>query len=408
MLGRSCLIARTRNTFHFSLLAMTHSLRRSLVNGFQLFEVHHLKVLFVIDSLGSGGAQRQFVNIVNGLSAVHQVAVFLYHGNSNFFRSALLPIIPVHSLNRQTETAFQFEVLKALKQHMEDTDIVISYLPTANIYCAIVGVLNRRVRHIACEMSVINETESKVRRLMANLANYRSSHVVCNSVAHANYIAALPGMVNKTSAIWNGCANLPFRPKPARDARSMSLLVVGRVAYPKNGVRLLQALQIFHERNGFMPQVSWAGRDDNDSRSRLMKREMLEFLACNPVVDERFRFIGEVSDIGALYAAADALILPSLYEGVPVVICEAMLSGCPVVTTRISDNERILGANEERGFLCNPLSPAEICSAIERRVGMSAEDVERITRNARHFAEDHFLIPKMVDGYHRIIESVTR
>lgn len=367
-----------------------------------------MKVLFVIDSLGSGGAQRQFVNIVNGLSAVHQVAVFLYNANSDFFRSVLLPTIPVHSLNRQTKTGFRIDVVKALKQHMEDADIVMSFLPTANIYCAIAGVLNRRVRHIACEMSVINETESTVRRLMTNLANYRSSHVVCNSFAQANYIGALPGMVNKTSAIWNGCANLPFGLKPARDARTLSLVVVGRVAYPKNGVRLLQALQIFHERNGFLPQVSWAGRDDSDSLSRLMKREMLEFLACHPVVYERFRFIGEVSDIGALYAAADALILPSLYEGVPVVICEAMLSGCPVVATRISDNERILGANEERGFLCNPLSPAEICSAIERRVGMSAEDIERITRDARHFAEDHFLIPKMVDGYRRVIEVVTR
>lgn len=79
-----------------------------------------------------------------------------------------------------------------------------------------------------------------------------------------------------------------------------------------------------------------------------------------------------------------------------------------MVATRISDNERILGVNEERGFLCNPLSPAEICTAIERRVGMSAEGIERITRDARHFAEDHFLIPKMVDSYRRLIEVVTR
>jgi glycosyltransferase involved in cell wall biosynthesis len=367
-----------------------------------------LKIIFVIDSLGSGGAQRLFVNIVNGISATHQASVFLYNANSDFFRSDLLPAIPVSSLERKKKSGFRLEVVKALRQHLNDADIVVSFLPTANIYCAITGLLSRRLRLIACEMSVVNETESTVRRLMANLANYLSSHVVCNSFTQAEYVNALPCMGNKASAIWNGCTNLPYVVRTARDARYLSLMVVGRVAYPKNGVRLLQALQIFHERNGFLPQVSWAGRDDSDDRAQLMKREMLEFLAVYPAVAERFCFIGECSDIGSLYAAADALILPSIYEGVPVVICEAMLSGCPVVATRISDNERILGANEERGFLCDPLSPESICSAIERRVAMSSESIERMTRDARQFAEHHFLIPKMIDGYLRVIEAVAR
>lgn len=367
-----------------------------------------MKILFVIDSLGSGGAQRMFVNIVNGLSAVHQATVFLYNANSDFFRSDLLPAIPVHHLDRRARRGFSLDVVKALKRHMDDADVVMSFLPTANVYCAIAGMLSRRARHVACEMSVINETESMTRRLVANLANYQSRHVVCNSFAQADYISALPGMANKVSAIWNGCADLSFAVRPARDPRSLSLMVVGRVAYPKNGVRLLQALQIFYERNRFVPRVSWAGRDDSDERARMMKQQMLDFLQHHPAVNERFRFVGEISDIGKLYADADALILPSIYEGVPVVICEAMFSGCPVVATRISDNQKILGGNEERGFLCDPLSPADLCSAIERRVGKSGESLEQMTREARYFAEEHFSVPKMVDGYRQVIEVVTR
>lgn len=367
-----------------------------------------MKLLFVIDSLGSGGAQRQFVNIANGLSALHDVAVFLYNANSDFFRSDLLPAIPVHHLERRPRSGFSLDVVMALKRHMDGADVVMSFLPTANVYCALTGMLSPRARHIACEMSVVNETESTARRLVANLANYRSRHVICNSFTQADYIRALPGMANKVSAIWNGCTDLPFVPRSPQDARSLSLMVVGRVAYPKNGVRLLQALQIFYERNGFLPQVTWAGRDDSDVRARQMKQQMQEFLEQHPVVRERFRFVGEVADIAALYATADTLILPSIYEGVPVVICEAMLNGCPVVATRISDNEIILGKSEERGFLCDPLSPEDICSAIERRIGMSAQALERMTRGARLFAEEHFLIPKMVDEYRKVIEAVSR
>jgi glycosyltransferase involved in cell wall biosynthesis len=365
-----------------------------------------LKILFVIDSLGSGGAQRLFVNIVNGLSTLHDVSVLLYNANSNFFRDDLLPNIPVHYIERGTKNGFKFEVIRMLKRHMGSADVVVSFLPTANIYCAVAGIMSRRARHIACEMSVVNETESTVRRMAANFANFLSRHVICNSFAQADYIRGRPGMSGKVSAIWNGCADLPFAARTLRDPRSLSMIVVGRVAYPKNGIRLLQALHLFYERNGFVHRVSWAGRDDSDERARLMKKQMLEFLEQHPMVAEKFRFVGEVSDIGVLYAAADTLILPSIYEGVPNVICEAMLSGCIVVATRISDNETILGANEERGFLCDPLSPEDICLAIERRSSMSVKDINQMTQDARRFAEEHFLVPKMIDGYRQVIDDV--
>lgn len=365
-----------------------------------------MKILFVIDSLGSGGAQRLFVNIVNGLSFWYESSVFLYNANSNFFQRDLLTTIPVHSQERRAKSGFNFKALKKLRLLLDDADVVVSFLPTANIYCSIAGLVSRRARHISCEMSVVNEAESKIRRILANLANFGSHHVVCNSFTQANYIRALPGMAKKVSTVWNGCADFHFAVRPLRDPCSLSLVIIGRVAYPKNGVRLLQALQIFFERNRYVPYVTWVGRDDADERSQAMKQQMLDFLQTHPVVNERFRFIGEMSDLSKLYADADALVLPSIYEGLPVVICEAMLSGCPVVATKISDNEKILGSKEERGFLCNPLSPEDICKALERRSAMSAEKLECMTNDARRFAEEHFSVLKMVDGYRQVIKAL--
>lgn len=363
-----------------------------------------MKILFVIDSLGSGGAQRQFVNIVNGLSDSHDVSVFLYNANSDFYRDDLLAGIPVHHAERNGKKGFSFRVLKALRRQMNSSDVVVSFLPTANIYCALAGLGMPPIRHISCEMSVVNETESWVRRIMANVANYLSKHVVCNSYAQAGYIRALPGMSTKVSTVWNGCKDLPFSPKTPDDVQALSFVVVGRIAYPKNGLRLLQALHIFHERRGFVPRVSWAGRDDSDGRSMLMKRQMLAFLNAHPHVNEKFHFFGEVSDIDSLYAQADTLMSASIYEGVPVVICEAMLSGCSVIASRISDNEIILGQGEERGFLCDPLSPADICAAIERRLDTHPAALEQLTREARAYAAEKFSIQEMVDGYRRVIE----
>ena len=75
--------------------------------------------------------------------------------------------------------------------------------------------------------------------------------------------------------------------------------------------------------------------------------------------------------------------MPSIYEGLPNVICEAMLFGCPVIASDVSDNSVILGKNNERGILCDPHSPMSIYDAIERLEHMSNTARLRMIKSAR-------------------------
>jgi glycosyltransferase involved in cell wall biosynthesis len=355
--------------------------------------------------LGSGGAQRLFVNIVNGLSISHEITIFLYKPNSNFFLNQISPSVSVYSLKNQ-KNGFRIDVLWNLRRFFNKNKVVVSFMPTANIYCSLVRIFFiNRVRHISCEMSISTEYESTFIRRLANFANFISNHVICNSYCQANYIRRQVGMSHKVSTIWNGCLDLPFTIKMPTTPNNLKIVIVGRVAFPKNGYRLLQAFLIFYHRNNFLPTVSWVGRDDSDKRSRIMKQEMLKFLEENPVIAKYFNFVGENLNINAVYQHADTILIPSIYEGVPNVLCEAMLAGCIVIASRISDNEKILGSNEERGFLCNPLSPIDICLAIERRINLSSKDLIEITLKARRFAENNFSQKKMIKGYSEVISS---
>jgi len=303
---------------------------------------------------------------------------------------------------------FSWKVLKELKVLMLSSDIALSFLPAANIYCALVRILGSRTSHISCEMSTTNEIETKTRRFLANLANLCSNHVVCNSLTQADYVKDLPGMTNKVSTIWNGYNIYPSAKQPRKDSSLLSLIVVGRIAYPKNGVRLLRALKLFNERNGYVPRLSWAGRDDSGQKDKLMKEQMIDFLSSNPDINEQFQFLGEVSDINTLYQNSDGLILVSLYEGLPNVICEAMLNKCPIIASHISDNSKLLGESEDQGFLCDPLSPESICLAIERRASISADALNIMTEKARRFAEDNFSLSVMIDKYEQVIKNINR
>ena len=57
-----------------------------------------------------------------------------------------------------------------------------------------------------------------------------------------------------------------------------------------------------------------------------------------------------VDDIFKYYKDADALIAVSLYEGLPVVICEAMLSGCFVIASDVCDHPRLIGEELEGSY----------------------------------------------------------
>ena len=332
----------------------------------------------------------------------------MYRPNSNFFKDHLAPGILVESLASNTHLGFSWKIVKALKTPMSKVDTVISFMTAANIYCCIASRLNRRIKHIACEMSITNEAETKIRRFLANLANYFSSYVICNSITQSDYVAALPGMKKKVSTIWNGYTILPSKENKIHTNSELKLIVVGRIAYPKNGVRLLRALQIFYDRNKFVPHVSWAGRDDTGDRDRLMKQQMLDFLKLNPEINKKFKFLGEISDVANLYANADALIVVSIYEGLPNVICEAMINQCPIIASHVSDNVKILGESEDRGFLCDPLSPLDICKAIERRLSISTDALTDMITGARKFAEQNFSLSMMLDKYEEVVKKINQ
>jgi glycosyltransferase involved in cell wall biosynthesis len=79
----------------------------------------------------------------------------------------------------------------------------------------------------------------------------------------------------------------------------------------------------------------------------------------------RLRRLGYREDVPALLAAADIFVLPSHFEGLPMSVIEAMLTGLPVVATNISGpREQVVEG--ETGFLVPPFAAAPLGVALDR------------------------------------------
>lgn len=129
----------------------------------------------------------------------------------------------------------------------------------------------------------------------------------------------------------------------------------------------------------------------------------LETLASQLGVLGHIRLLGPVTEEqkAGLMRAADVFVLPTRYEGFGLPVLEAMVQGCPVVTTDVPAVNELV-RHEENGLLVPPNDPAALAVAIDR-VLMYQSLRERLSLNGMKWVRDHFsedaVLPRLLEVY---------
>ncbi len=111
----------------------------------------------------------------------------------------------------------------------------------------------------------------------------------------------------------------------------------------------------------------------------------------------RVTFLGEVRDVPLLLARAGAFVLPSLSEGIPLTILEAMARGLPVVATRVGGIPEVV-VDGETGFLVPSDDSAALAGAI-LRLWRDPDAARRMGLDGRRRVERLFDVRRMVADY---------
>lgn len=170
-----------------------------------------------------------------------------------------------------------------------------------------------------------------------------------------------------------------LRPLPPDKLR---ILTVGRHVFVKGHVDLIRAIAaISSASHPRQVQLTIAGQGPMTSEYRRLAREL--------GIEDRIRIVGQVDREGifALYDQADVFCLPSLSEGTPKVLLEAMARGVPVVACDVGGVSTVV-KGEQTGLLVSPSRPDALASAICRLV---ADDAlrQRCVRNGLAVARAH-------------------
>jgi colanic acid/amylovoran biosynthesis glycosyltransferase len=176
-----------------------------------------------------------------------------------------------------------------------------------------------------------------------------ADRVVCISQFARSQLMRLtaPGQWAKLTLCRLGVDPARFAPNPGtRDAGPVRLLSVGRLAPAKGQLLLVHACAELR-REGLVFELTLVG--DGPDRQRLEEAtQRHQLTGC-------VRFTGALNqaEVRAALARADAFVLPSLAEGIPVVLMEAMASGVPCVTCPVNGIPELIEHNRS-GLLATP------------------------------------------------------
>ncbi len=165
----------------------------------------------------------------------------------------------------------------------------------------------------------------------------------------------------------NGADAEVFMPRDAAEARKRLavpddgpvIAYVGKLV-PRKGVdTLIEAMGILAARSAGAPRLVMAGIGG--------LREPLEQRAAELGVADRIIWLGKVphDEVGWVMSAGDVFVLPSLSEGLPTVVCEAMACGLPVVATAVDGTPEIVD-DPVTGLLVQPHDAGGLAAALAR------------------------------------------
>lgn len=188
------------------------------------------------------------------------------------------------------------------------------------------------------------------------------------------------------SVIPNGIDLSSFEDLSRKEARSKLqikddekvILFVGTLR-PVKGIRyLIEAMRLIKDKNE-STKLFLVGDGE--------EREYLKNLVKGLILEECVRFIGKLPNekVPECMVASDVFVLPSLSEGFPVVILEAMASGLPIISTKVTGLLEIV-KDGKNGILVESKSPDEIAEKVLLILG-DDELREKISENNREEAK---------------------
>jgi glycosyltransferase involved in cell wall biosynthesis len=206
----------------------------------------------------------------------------------------------------------------------------------------------------------------------------------------------------KVETVANGIDMTPFLSLPpgtgpAASSKPTVIGLVGRLTPQKGHRYLLQAAPGILER---FPKVEFHFVGDGYERAALLD------VAVALGIGDRVKFTGSRSDMPAVYASIDILVLPSINEGMPMTLIEGLAACRPVVASNVGDVPKLI-RHGETGLLVEPADAKGLQTALIQLLSDPALR-DAVATKGRRWVEQNFSATAMARRYRELYEETLR
>jgi len=357
-----------------------------------------MKIAHIVDSMEVGGAEV----LVSQMCRLQRE-----HGHD----PCVYAIAKLGPLGEQLQKE-GFTVEANLGRHMPDSarslfrlfkqshhDVVHLHNPTPTTY----GALAARMAGVPSIVSTRHNLAAPPRRLVAEI-KYAVAATCCDWVvgicdATVTNLKSMHGIAaRKIVRVYNGA--VPMRRVASQECPPRSgftLVYVGRLAPVKNHELLFDA---FSSALSSMPALRlWMVGDGSE-------RQKLEKLAGSLGISSQVAFWGQQLDVAPFFSAADAFIMSSKSEGLPMSLLQAFSLGLPAIVTDVGGMAEVVRL-AEGGITVSRADSGEMARAI-LRMAESKEERGQFSKGAVEAFHSRFTLRTMVDAYLDLYRKTSR
>jgi glycosyltransferase involved in cell wall biosynthesis len=361
-----------------------------------------LRIALLLESDGPGGAERVLLDLAEALRAWgHEVcpvgpATGCGWLAGEFVRRDFQPesFTLRHPLDWRCATGLA-DTLRRRR-----IDVVHSHEFTMAVFGTVAARLVRRPHVITFHGSQTMTRAFRRRAALRQAIRWSHCSVAVSDATRRQLVADLGGTSDRIGVVLNGVPVRSGTPDGVRRELGIRegevvVLAVGNLDRRKGHAVLLQALIKLHREGLAAPWrlVIAGGRGGPE-------REPLLDLARESGLEGRLNLLAQRDDIPDLLAAADVFAMPSLWEGLPLALLEAMVAGKPILASDTSGIPEAVRQGID-GFLTPPGDVESLAAAL-RRVLDDPATRARLAGAARERGHREFTIDRVAGDYERL------
>ncbi|MDD5669999.1 MAG: glycosyltransferase [Candidatus Omnitrophica bacterium] len=350
-----------------------------------------IHVLFVIWSLGLGGAERVVINLAKGLDKNKFNPIICCLNDKGKFAEEL-EAVGIKVIDLHKRGAFDLSIIGKLKQVIQKNkiDVVNTHLWGANVWGRIAAF------QVGVPVVIATEHNEDTWKSWYHFAidrwlSGKTNKIIAVSKSVKDFYVKQGISADKISVIHNGIDDLQvlkskFEIREVKvndknikfDNDDIIVAIIGRLVPQKGHILLFEALEKLNN-----PKIKTLVVGDGPLFETLFRE------------GGRIIFTGLRKDVPhILNEIVDIVVLPSLREGLPIIALEAMSAGKPIIATSVGGNSEVV-VDGVTGLLVPPKNVYALSDAIEKLAG-NKELRLQMGENGRKRVVDDFSLEEMI------------